>query len=260
MLGWFRQTQISIDFWERYIVPEVTPGGHRRYDSEKINELIQLKCKQRKRQLAISNRKYELKTIQEGLCVTCKKCPPRPDRLSCQDCADGVNVRNKKIKSDKLAAGKCVVCGQDHAKRSACCDNCKEKQRIAKLERARQLLEQGLCGYCGKFPNVKSIWACTNCCLKKTAFRLWNTSGCWRELQDLHDRQDGSCPYLREPIIVGFDASIDHRIPRSKGGSDDISNLQWVHRSVNIMKWDLAHDEFLNLVRRINGVEHDRIE
>lgn len=59
------------------------------------------------------------------------------------------------------------------------------------------------------------------------------------------------CPYLKQPIVIGKNASVDHIKPKSKGGTDETSNLQWVHHDVNIMKWDQSHEDFLQRVRLI---------
>lgn len=47
-------------------------------------------------------------------------------------------------------------------------------------------------------------------------------------------------------LVPGRNASIDHKVPRAKGGSDDIDNLQWVDLKVNLMKRDLDITEFLS--------------
>ena len=46
------------------------------------------------------------------------------------------------------------------------------------------------------------------------------------------------CPYCKEPIMRQGDLSIDHIIPKAHGGTDDISNLQPMHRGCNCDKGD----------------------
>lgn len=46
-----------------------------------------------------------------------------------------------------------------------------------------------------------------------------------------------TCHLCGKPIAVG-QQSADHKIPRSKGGSDDISNLRPAHRSCNSARQD----------------------
>ena len=44
-------------------------------------------------------------------------------------------------------------------------------------------------------------------------------------------------------------AEIDHRIPKVRGGGDDLPNLQWVTKEANRAKRDLTEDEFQALCR-----------
>jgi 5-methylcytosine-specific restriction endonuclease McrA len=46
-------------------------------------------------------------------------------------------------------------------------------------------------------------------------------------------------------LIFGKNTALDHLVPRSKGGTDTIANLQWVDESANIMKWDYMEEEFI---------------
>lgn len=54
------------------------------------------------------------------------------------------------------------------------------------------------------------------------------------------------CHYSGLKITPGFSASIDHRIPQSKGGSHELTNLVWCHTQINKMKQDLSEKEFIN--------------
>lgn len=44
------------------------------------------------------------------------------------------------------------------------------------------------------------------------------------------------CPWCNKPITNSDDLTIDHIYPKSKGGSDDIRNLQPMHRECNERK------------------------
>ena len=75
-------------------------------------------------------------------------------------------------------------------------------------------------------------------------------------LQKLFDDAGGICPYSGRKLTLGVDAEIDHREPRSKGGSDFIENLQWVHKVVNQMKYNYSEEDFLAVVAEIYHFKH----
>jgi CRISPR/Cas system Type II protein with McrA/HNH and RuvC-like nuclease domain len=58
----------------------------------------------------------------------------------------------------------------------------------------------------------------------------------WNELEALYNKQNGRCALSGVPITIGENASLDHIIPRAKGGTNTIDNYQWVHSDVNMMK------------------------
>ena len=68
-------------------------------------------------------------------------------------------------------------------------------------------------------------------------------------LQSIWDEQKGLCSVTGERLIPGFNASLDHIMPVSKGGSSARSNLRWVTSTINHMKWDLTDEEFVRMCR-----------
>lgn len=71
------------------------------------------------------------------------------------------------------------------------------------------------------------------------------------ELDKLWEAQDGLCAYTnRELTLSGDDctASLD-RIDSSEGYH--LGNVQFVHKTVNVMKWALPEDEFLGFIKEI---------
>lgn len=52
------------------------------------------------------------------------------------------------------------------------------------------------------------------------------------------------CPYLGYTPTGIDDLSLDHIIPISRGGTNDLSNLQFISREANHRKGDKTHEEF----------------
>lgn len=57
-----------------------------------------------------------------------------------------------------------------------------------------------------------------------------------RRLLHLLVKQRWQCPLCGEPILRATDANLDHRFPRSRGGSSALHNLQAAHKECNSKK------------------------
>lgn len=66
-----------------------------------------------------------------------------------------------------------------------------------------------------------------------------------RPLSDLFDAQGAKCTYTDEPLILGVNVSLDHKLPQCRGGGHNIENLQWVSKRINKNKFNLTHEEFV---------------
>ena len=57
--------------------------------------------------------------------------------------------------------------------------------------------------------------------------------------------QRGRCAYTGKRL--DRTAQVDHKIPISRGGTNDPSNLHWVCAEANFVKRDRTHDEFISI-------------
>jgi len=118
------------------------------------------------------------------------------------------------------------------------------KKRAAKLKlkTKHQRKQSGLCPYCGcqAIVGVK----CEICWLKTKSYKITGTNKHWKDLQNILEKQNYQCAYTNEKLELGFDATVDHIIPKSRGGKNIPRNWQWVTRSTNIMKKILKNKNY----------------
>ena len=70
------------------------------------------------------------------------------------------------------------------------------------------------------------------------------------DLRSLWLRQGGLCGLTGQPMDV-MTATIDHIVPISRGGSNELSNLRWTTKAANQAKGNLLDEEFLALCRQV---------
>lgn len=71
----------------------------------------------------------------------------------------------------------------------------------------------------------------------------------------LYSQQEGKCYYCGQTLEISQDSrvgvSVDHKIPQSRGGSNDLDNLVLCCRSCNILKSNHMEFELLDCLARI---------
>lgn len=70
------------------------------------------------------------------------------------------------------------------------------------------------------------------------------------DLKALWDAQGGLCGLTGQPMDIAT-ADIDHIVPRSRGGSNDLSNLRWTTRAANQAKGDMLDEELVALCAQV---------
>ena len=109
--------------------------------------------------------------------------------------------------------------------------------------------EKGLCLLCWRLATCGAL--CIDCWFGRVVSTATGTRADLPALRALFDAQGGLCAYTGKVLVPGTNASLDHKIPRSRGGPDTVENLQWVDYRINLMKNALLHDEFLVACRQV---------
>jgi 5-methylcytosine-specific restriction endonuclease McrA len=71
------------------------------------------------------------------------------------------------------------------------------------------------------------------------------------ELVALWTAQAGRCALTGASLTPGGMASVDHKVPRSRGGAQSIENVQWVLTVANLAKHTMTPEEFVALCRQV---------
>lgn len=151
-----------------------------------------------------------------------------------------------KIQRDKYNSGNCIECGKPRDTKKQRCAVCRRKAIDANNRYFTERNANGKCGLCnlGAAEVYEKKKICLVCWFKQTSYRATKTTANWIAIRKLFYDQDCKCAYTGEILTPGVNASLDHIVPRCRGGSDEISNLQWVTRTQNIKKNKLSDEDY----------------
>lgn len=79
-----------------------------------------------------------------------------------------------------------------------------------------------------------------------------------KDIAQLWKAQRGLCALTG--IRLDRTAQLDHILPKARGGMDEIGNLRWLCRDVNIAKRDMTDGEFVGLCRSVMNWIGKRIQ
>lgn len=185
---------------------------------------------------------------KRALCIRCNE-PWIGKTVYCDKCKEQQNIKLR-LKSE---SNRCVRCSEiKNDNRYSSCESCRLiMRRHTKKVRSNRIIEKK-CVRCNNVMDVKNGMYCSICIYKNNASRWLGDGKLWKELRLLFELQNGKCAYTDKSIELSIDASIDHKIPRTRGGLNVIDNLQWVSWTVNRSKTDMTHTEFIDMCSKIS--------
>lgn len=192
-------------------------------------------------------------------CTYCKKQPAADGKKKCETCFEKVRTITNLSRRKTKERGICYRCGVNPLTTHTICETCRIKHKAGIDYYKNERITKGLCAECGRFPFSGNAKSCETCILKAMAKAHFKDVRKWTVLRELFD-VISTCPYSGIKLTLGINASLDHKIPRSKGGTDDIENLQFIHIWCNTMKSNLSETEFLEQFRTFLNVSIQFLE
>ena len=75
----------------------------------------------------------------------------------------------------------------------------------------------------------------------------------WENLQTLLKTQNYKCAITKDNISFESGIELDHILPTSKGGLNDLANVRWVTKEANRLKGNLTDSELKALCSKISN-------
>jgi len=129
------------------------------------------------------------------------------------------------------------------------CRSCLNKKRRIDLNERRK---NNICSCCKNIRLRKSEF-CYEHWFKKTSQRYFGNGNYTIDLINLYEKQNRKCIYTGVNLIPNENMSLDHIISvhDNKELYNNIKNVQWVHKDINLMKSKFSHDNFIKLCKHI---------
>lgn len=210
-----------------------------------------------------------------GLCTRCGESKEQQIKSHCNKCLDYIKTYRRELITELTDANLCISCLGENDSSNQFCEKCQAEKAI--IYEQRKMLGQcvkcsspaeinfshcsiclevaseryyskkklGICVSCSAI-KLEHANYCMECWLKLTSYRALGDRSRWEELQELLIKQKFECAYSGVTLVPGLNTSVDHIIPKSRGGSNDITNIQWILKPLNTLKGELTHDEFIS--------------
>lgn len=145
--------------------------------------------------------------------------------------------------------GLCIECSTP-VNGSIRCDNCNKRRAEYRKRKRNEWNENGLCNQCGK-ETIKGKNQCEKHYLMQVSSGRLGSNKYWKELKDLLKIQNYKCALSGDKISFDDNIELDHILPTTRGGNNDLSNVRWVTKQANRLKQNLTDIELKELCKKI---------
>ena len=202
----------------------------------------------------LEKRRAYLKERRARVCESCGG--PKEIAGYCRSCYRRRETRRKQLWVEKKTRNECISCNRIVSTGKSKCEICLKKQREQRAKREITRFNGGLCIKCGKLSHTLNSKTCGNCFCRNVSKFHFNTYSHTDDLMNLLVKQDHKCPYTGRKLTLGENCTLDHIVPKSRGGKNELSNLQWVyyldHININTIKWTMTDEEFKKLILEVS--------
>ena len=125
-----------------------------------------------------------------------------------------------------------------------------EIKKSLRRETRRQWIKDKKCRGCGDGNTIKGDF-CLQCYLINVSAKRLGTGRYWKDLMNLMKKQNFTCALTGDKLKWGGDIELDHIIPKSRGGKDELSNVRWVSKIANRVKQSLIDSELFEICQKM---------
>ena len=156
--------------------------------------------------------------------------------------------RVRKWQQEQKSKGLCIECSNPAT--GLRCDACNKRRADYRKRRKLEWKEKGLCNQCGK-ETINGKNQCEKHYLMQVSTDRLGTSKYWKDLKMLIEKQYYKCSLTGDDISFEADIDLDHIIPITRNGKNELSNVRWVTRQANRLKNNLTDGELREICLKI---------
>jgi len=157
-------------------------------------------------------------------------------------------LRVRKWQEEQKKKGLCIECS--NPTNGLRCNSCNARRQKLRMRNYYKWIDEGKCHECGK-ESIKNKSVCEKHYLMKVSLKRLGSSKHWQLLKTLLEKQDFKCGLTTDVLSLENDIELDHIIPTSRSGTNDISNVRWVTKEANRLKQNLTDNELKELCNKI---------